>query len=98
MKALIYQGKVIQLEEEAFPVAAGLSWVETSEENEVKCGDVYSGSVFTTPEPKPPEPEPTNYVTQLLEAVASFCLGKIDKSALDTAFKNYMAVTGKVAK
>ncbi|WP_366656635.1 tail fiber assembly protein [Fodinicurvata sp. EGI_FJ10296] len=47
MKALIHQGRIEQIEGEAFPVAAPLYWVDAPDDAEV--GWHYDGTVFAPP-------------------------------------------------
>ena len=56
MKALIFDGKVVQIEGQQFPVAPDLEWVDIS--GIVPAPEVgwsYDGTIFTPPpEPAPP--------------------------------------------
>jgi len=47
MKALIFNGEVIELNETGFPVAPALTWVDCSSEVEVKW--TYSNGTFSAP-------------------------------------------------
>ncbi|MCX8126963.1 MAG: hypothetical protein N3E40_07515, partial [Dehalococcoidia bacterium] len=74
--------------EKPFEVAPGLVWIEVGQvKPEVGWG--YENGRFVEP-PPPPVPEalpvvgPTN--TDLLMAVAEFCLGRIDKERLQSVF------------
>lgn len=47
MKALIYENKVIQIEEQAFDVALSLKWVDIPNGGDVKEGDTYKNNTFS---------------------------------------------------
>lgn len=55
MKALILNGTVVQVAEEAFEVAEPLHWLDCTED--VQPGYTLEGTTFVAP-PVPPEPEP----------------------------------------
>jgi len=57
MKALIFEGKVIQIEAQEFPVAPALEWVDIAGIVPApQVGWSYNGVVFTVPPPTPPPP------------------------------------------
>ena len=57
MQALIFDGKVVQIEAQAFPVASKLAWVDiTGVSPAPTVGWLYDGAVFTPPPTPPPEP------------------------------------------
>ena len=51
MKALIFDNKVVQLEESEFPVATGLIWMEAPDGCEVKW-TLEDGVLVAPPDPK----------------------------------------------
>lgn len=56
MKALIFENKVVQIEEKEFPVAKPMAWLDAPEGLEV--GDIFDGETFTKPVlPQPSEEE-----------------------------------------
>ena len=57
MKALIHNGKVIQLSAKEFEVHSDLVWVDATEE--VKENWLYVDGVFSAPPEPPPPPAPT---------------------------------------
>jgi len=57
MKALIFDGKVVQVEAIEFPVAPDLIWIDiTTEAPKPKVGWFYDGTNFAVPPPPPPAP------------------------------------------
>ena len=44
--ALTYNGKVVQIEETAFPVHPSMKWVIIPEDVEVSAGDTFDGAEF----------------------------------------------------
>ncbi len=55
MKALVFDGKVVQIEAEEFPVSPSLIWVDITGINpQPETGWDYDGTVFTAPIPLPP--------------------------------------------
>ena len=62
MKALIFNNKVVQLEESEFPVAQELTWMEAPNECEVRW--ILEDGVLVAP---PADPEPTYAENRLLE-------------------------------
>lgn len=67
MKALVYEGTVVQVSAEEFLVAAGLAWVDAAAE--VEPGYLYDGTNFTAPFAEP-EPElPAVSESEMLEAL-----------------------------
>lgn len=48
MKALIFQNKVVQVEETEFPVSPEFSWVEC--DSSVLVGDIYQNDQFSKPQ------------------------------------------------
>ena len=56
-QALVFDGKVVQIEAQAFPVAPTLAWTDISGITPApKVGWSYNGIVFTAPTPLPPPP------------------------------------------
>lgn len=53
MKALIFQGKVQQVEEQEFPVHSDFKWIDIPDGQTVAEGDLYNDGTFTTPTPPP---------------------------------------------
>ncbi len=52
--ALVFDGKVVQIEDTAFPVAPGLTWVDiTGSSPEPEVGWSYDSVTFTAPPPLP---------------------------------------------
>ena len=49
MKALIFENKVVDIQEKEFEVHASMTWVDC--DNTVKAGFGYDGSTFTSNEP-----------------------------------------------
>ncbi len=61
MEALIFDGKVVQIEAQEFPVSPALSWVDiNSVTPRPKVGWTYNGVVFTAPPPVLAPPKPTD--------------------------------------
>lgn len=57
MRALIFAGKVVQLEQESFPVAPALEWIDLADINpKPEIGWLFDGAKFTAPPPRPPPP------------------------------------------
>lgn len=50
MKALIFNGKVIQIEEQEFEIHSDFSWVDC--DSSIKVGFVYDGTTFSNPYPE----------------------------------------------
>jgi hypothetical protein len=48
MKALVFQGKVVEVRQETFPVHPSMQWVDCDET--VNCGDLYQNGQFIKPE------------------------------------------------
>ena len=85
MFALIFDGKVVQIESQEFPVAPALEWVGiTGLSPQPQVGWLYNGVVFSAP-PPPPSPPPDSNI--LLDAA-------IDSATTLTALK--AALRGKV--
>jgi len=58
MKALIFDGKVVQIEADEFPVSPALEWVDiTGVMPQPEVGWAYNGVAFIQP-PPPPTPPP----------------------------------------
>jgi len=47
MKALVFEGKVVQVEENEFPVHKNLIWIDC--DSEVKAGWLYNDDLFSAP-------------------------------------------------
>lgn len=62
MKALILDGKVVQVEEEMFPVCDAMIWVDC--DDEVKAGYTYDGEFH-----QPAEPDQTSTVQSQISAL-----------------------------
>lgn len=54
MKALILKGEVVQVEEQDFPVAQPLKWVDVPDGLSVVPGWRFDGAEFAPPLPRPP--------------------------------------------
>lgn len=84
--ALIFQEKVIQLEDKPFPVHPSMIWMEVDGER-VSCGDVYKdGEIKPAPAINPVYA--MDPLAALLEALALFVAGTVDKSAVAAAYEN----------
>ena len=57
MRALVFEGKIIQIEAREFPVAPALGWIDIAAVTPPpKVGWSYDGTVFAAPPPPPPLP------------------------------------------
>jgi hypothetical protein len=88
MYVLIYENKVVQVEEKTFPVAEELKWVEISGAEAVYPGYVYDGGKFIAPL-IPTTKIPIDKAHCLIDAVAKFCIGDIDKAELEKEYDLY---------
>lgn len=86
MKALIFEGKVVDLVEAEFDVSPSMTWVDAPDE--VKHGWSYDGTAFSAPAPITP---PYNIlraaeyppITDYLDAVVKGDQAQIDKYIAD---------------
>ena len=81
--ALIFQDKVIQIEEKPFPVHPSMIWIEADKEK-INCGDVYEDGKIK-PAPAINQVYAMDPMAALLEALALFVAGTIDKGAVAAA-------------
>jgi hypothetical protein len=59
MKALVFDGKIVQIEGTEFPISKSLQWVDLTDIAPTpQVGWFYDGVVFTSPPPPPPPPPP----------------------------------------
>lgn len=86
MKALVFQNKVIQIEEEEFPVAAGLMWVDCGEN--VAVGFGYDGEFQPPPVYSPPKPDVSDIDVRLAALEAKVGVTAQDKTAARAALIN----------
>ena len=76
MKALIFDGKVVQIEATEFPVAPGLTWVDTAGVTPApEVGWAYDGTSFTAPSPLP-SPPPKSAAPLTAEELATHLIAK----------------------
>jgi len=54
MKALIFDGVVVQIEDTEFEVHSSLTWIDC--DSSVEVGFMYDGETFTNPELTPAKP------------------------------------------
>ncbi len=68
MNALIFNGKVVQIETDIFPVASALEWVDIDGITPApEVGWFYDGVVFTSPPPPPPPPTNDEIYDQVIK-------------------------------
>lgn len=61
MEALVFDGKIVQIEAISFPVHETLQWIDITGVTPIpEVGWAYNGAVFTEPPPlpQPPPPQP----------------------------------------
>jgi hypothetical protein len=80
MKALILNNKVVQTEDQEFPVASPLRWIDCTED--VQVGYTLEGTTFSPPEVTLPT------IEQLTEAVRNALQGEIDRQAQMLGFSS----------
>jgi len=86
MKALIFNGKIIQTEAQEFPVHKNLTWVDFSDTTPApKVGWSYNGEVFTAP-PSLLSPPPKSEAPLNAEELATHLIkkGTITQGEIDT--------------
>lgn len=71
MEALVFDGKVVQIEAQQFPVSSALTWVDiTGITPAPAVGWSYDGTSFTAP-PPPPLPPPKSDAPLTAEELAT---------------------------
>lgn len=97
--ALVHKDKVVEVKEEKFPVNENMEWIEVNP-SEVKENYLYVENAFVEPEHpiiQVVEPESINHIDQMIQTLADYCLGKINKESLESTFENYMVVVNNVS-
>lgn len=86
MKALVFDGKVVQIEAKEFPVSSALRWVDiTGVTPAPETGWSYDGVAFTAP-PSPPPPPPKSDAPLTAEELAAHLITRnvITQGEVDT--------------
>ena len=83
MNALIFNGKVVQIEAATFPVHSALTWVAIPSGTDVVPGWSYSGGTFTAP-PAPPAPTLAQQAATLI--AGGLTITSTSKPALNGAY------------
>jgi hypothetical protein len=92
--ALIFQGKVIQIEKVPFPVHPSMIWLEIDKES-VSCGYIYKdGEIKPAPEIKPVYK--IDPIAALLTALSLFVTGILTKEDVADAYNNAMDALSKM--
>ena len=87
-QALVFDGKVIQIEAQAFPVAPALAWVDITGINPPPApGWSYNGVIFTTPPPPPPPPPKSAADVSVKELITEMIKDGIITQAMIDAIK-----------
>lgn len=76
MKALVFKGKIIQIEAEEFPVSSALIWVNlTGIAPPPQVNWLFDGTIFTPPLPPIPDP-PKSAIPLTVEELADLLISK----------------------
>jgi hypothetical protein len=76
MKALVHENRVVQVEENEFPVHPSMQWVSCPDE--VVAGYAYENGVFIAPVPEEPEVQPIMSIGPMQLADALEDMGMFD--------------------
>lgn len=79
-KALIYGNRICQVENESFPVAEPLFWVDVDDDVRPDTHEWRDGAAALIPEPEPAPPVVPESVTQRQARLALLQIGKLDEA------------------
>lgn len=79
-KALIYGNRICQVENESFPVAEPLFWVDVDDDVRPDTHEWRDGAAALIPEPEPAPPVVPESVTQRQARLALLQMGKLDEA------------------
>ncbi len=73
MKALVFDGRIVEIKAKEFPVHEALTWHDiTGLSPKPKVGWTYDGIAFSSPPPVPPRPDSDAMIDAAIDGAATF--------------------------